>query len=79
MKEATGVSKEKFESFYTKTSRLLMGNFSPKKDRLSQIDILDIGESYSMTLTFEQDPRKDVKVKSGLLEISTEWRDSQNF
>lgn len=47
----------------------------PKKNRISQIDALDIGESHSFTLTFEEDPRKDVSLKSGLLEISTEWRE----
>ena len=51
MKEAPGASKEKFEIFYTRPSRLWKGSFFPKKDRLSEIDILDIGENYSITLT----------------------------
>ena len=75
MKEAPEAFKAKFEIFYPRPSRFLTGTFSPKKNRISQIDALDIGESHSFTLTFEEDPRKDVSLKSGLLEISTEGRE----
>ncbi len=75
MKEATRASNEEFEIFYTRPSFPLTGTFFPKKNRISQIDILDLGESYSITLTFEKDPRKGVSVKSGLLRITTKWRD----
>ena len=43
-KEAPGASKEKFEIFYTKPSRLVTGSFFPKKDRLSVHDPSATGE-----------------------------------